>query len=83
MSFSQRVATAPVRRIRPCAVREVLELLPPAEAEAARKMLSEPVKERSHVELASDFTEEGYPLSDSTIGKHRRLACSCRFLAEQ
>lgn len=80
MSFADKAAAGPAPKVPNCAVREVLEILPADEAEALQAMLDEPVKDRPHTDLAADLTDEGYPMSDYTVGRHRRLRCSCRLL---
>lgn len=80
MSFAERASERPARKIASCAIRTILDGLPPDEADALRGMLADDIKIRPHTSLVADFADEGYDLSDATVGKHRRHECSCRHL---
>lgn len=81
MSFTQRAATKP-QKIGACAIRDILVTLPDDEADALRSMLAESPKDRPHKALAKDIADEGFPMSDATVGRHRRGECSCRLLVD-
>ena len=81
MSFAQLVTATPTQRVGPCAVRAVIETLEPAEAAFCIELLARTMEDKPHTDVVQDFAKEGYQLSDSTIGRHRLLKCSCRLLA--
>ena len=57
-----------------CSVCSLLKQLPPKESEALKLRMDNP--RISHTSIASILTDNGYPISDTTIGRHRRKRCN-------
>jgi hypothetical protein len=57
-----------------CSVCELLKKLPLKENQALQARMGN--KNITHMAISSVLTNNGYPISDSTIGRHRRGRCS-------
>lgn len=57
-----------------CGVCSLLGELPQAERESLIKRMAEP--KISHTALSRILKENGYPISDGVMGRHRRGICS-------
>ena len=80
MSLAQRAATGPTALVirATCSVGNLLAQLDETEADALRAMLADPAW--SHTGPGSVYEAldaEGYDVSQSQIGKHRRRQCCC------
>jgi hypothetical protein len=56
-----------------CSMCELLGSLPEKEAEMLKARLA--LKHITHVSISLVLTKNGYEISDSTIGRHRRGVC--------
>ena len=56
-----------------CSVCELLNTLTDKEAEMLKARMS--LKQITHVSIAEVLKKNGYEISDSTIGRHRRGVC--------
>ena len=85
MGIAERFTTAAPAR--PCKVARVVAELRKADREAVQAALDGPTPGPgvacgpdtgwSDEGIAANLTDEGHPLSDSTVRVHRRGACSC------
>jgi hypothetical protein len=57
-----------------CSVCELLKKLSPKESQALQVRIDN--KNITHMAISSVLTNNGYPISDSTIGRHRRGRCT-------
>jgi hypothetical protein len=57
-----------------CSVCNLLKELPPKESEALKMRMSN--TRITHISISAVLTNNGYPISDSTIGRHRRNRCT-------
>lgn len=57
-----------------CGVCTLLGELPEAEREALTTVMAKP--KVSHTALSKILKENGYPISDGVVGRHRRGVCS-------
>ncbi len=57
-----------------CAVCDLLTKLPPKETQALKVRLDNP--NISHMSIANVLKDNNYPVSDSTVGRHRRGRCT-------
>jgi hypothetical protein len=57
-----------------CSVCTLLNELPPRESAALQLRMDN--KRITHMSISGVLTENGYPISDSTIGRHRRGRCT-------
>lgn len=81
MSLLDALASEPKRSTgRTCSFGAWIATLTPDEAAAVREAVAAPARKRSDRELAALLADNGYLVSHSTIGVHRRNECvSCRF----
>lgn len=64
----------PITRRAWCTVCELLNELPPKEKEALQLRMDN--KNITHTALSAVLNNNGHPISDSTIGRHRRGRCN-------
>jgi len=57
-----------------CSVCSLLKTLPPKEAQALKLRMDN--SRISHMSISTVLTDNGYPISDSTVGRHRRNRCT-------
>jgi len=57
-----------------CTVCELLKELLPKESEALKLRLDN--KNITHMSIANVLKNNGHPISDSTVGRHRRGSCT-------
>ena len=77
MGLLDALASEPPRKSRPCSLGDWIATLTPDEATAIRAAIAG--HDRTHRDLARIITDNGHPVSYSTIAVHRRGECSaCR-----
>jgi hypothetical protein len=57
-----------------CSVCSLLKTLPPKESQALKLRMDN--ARISHMSISAVLTDNGYPISDSTVGRHRRNRCT-------
>jgi hypothetical protein len=57
-----------------CSVCSLLKTLPPKESQALKLRMDN--ARISHMSISAVLTDNGYPISDSTVGRHRRSRCT-------
>lgn len=78
MTLANRV-TSPVKPIHgtPCSVAELLASLDKTEAKALQAMLDAPWRVWPHNHIEQAIWDEGHPVGQGQVGKHRRNVCRC------
>ena len=57
-----------------CSVCSLLKTLPPKESQALKLRMDN--ARISHMSISAVLTDNGYPISESTVGRHRRNRCT-------
>lgn len=75
LDFDDALGQTQLKKGPPCAVTQILEAMPPDQAEKFARAVADPLVKATNITRALEAM--GYPVHKDTVARHRRRDCKC------